>query len=80
MAVLMRHASEPPPRLRERTEMPVPDGLEELLLRCLSKDPASRPASVAEFRKELEALDFGPWTEDDAARWWKTHLPQTVAA
>lgn len=79
MAVLLRHASEAPPRLRERTEMPVPDGLEELLLRCLSKEPAERPASAAEFRKELAALDFGVWSEVDAIRWWKINLPQTVA-
>jgi eukaryotic-like serine/threonine-protein kinase len=76
MAVLLRHASEPPPRLRERTELVVPDGLEELLLRCLSKEPEMRPASVAEFRKELETLEFGEWTQEDAVRWWKTNLPQ----
>ena len=51
----------------------LPEGLEEILLRCLAKDPDDRPASAAELRDLLASLeDLRPWRLEDAQRWWSS--------
>jgi serine/threonine-protein kinase len=81
MAILTRHVSEPPPRLSERTEIPVPAPLEELLFSCLAKDPAERPASAQELSRRLVDAErhVEPWTPERAERWWQSHLPAPVS-
>jgi serine/threonine protein kinase len=61
-------APEPP---SARLGRPVPPALETILLRCLEKDPACRPASAVLLRDALVAAPgVGEWTEDDARAWW----------
>ena len=64
------HLHEPPiPPSARRDD--VPADLESVLLRCLSKDPADRPANAAALRAELaRCRDAGKWTQDRAADWW----------
>jgi hypothetical protein len=74
MEVCMQHvrATPEPPSIRRRR--PITPPLEALLLRCLSKAPADRPANAAELLLELEACQVeGTWTELDAAAWWSSH-------
>ncbi|MGD8894691.1 MAG: serine/threonine-protein kinase [Acidobacteriota bacterium] len=62
-------APEPP---SGRLEQPVPADLESLILDCLEKDPARRPAGAHEMCRRLEACAvFGGWTTEDARRWWE---------
>jgi serine/threonine-protein kinase len=62
-------APEPPSK---RLERPVPADLEALILECLAKKPAGRPAGADELRRRLEACeDFGRWTADQARAWWQ---------
>jgi serine/threonine-protein kinase len=50
---------------------PVAEDLERLLLACLAKDPAERPASAGRLQESLRACrDAGAWTPSDATRWW----------
>jgi serine/threonine-protein kinase len=67
-----------PPSLRARQA--IPDALEQVVLRCLEKDPAARPASVAELSSELRALGLeAAWTEARAQAWWRAHEPRPPA-
>lgn len=50
---------------------PVPRDLDLVVLACLAKDPADRPASAAELSRRLAACDTGPaWTSGAAMTWW----------
>jgi len=62
---------EPPSK---RVSAPVAADLEALILACLEKDPAGRPASARELRRRLRACaDFGRWTDEAATSWWREH-------
>jgi serine/threonine-protein kinase len=61
------------------TELDIPADLEEIVLRCLAKEPGDRPASAWELRELLGRLRcFGAWTRDQARRWWETHAPEAL--
>lgn len=69
-----------PPMVNDIQGIQVPDALNRLVARLLSKDPDDRPQSADELRQELAALDVGTWTFEDARRWWDQHqadLPTT---
>jgi len=75
MSMALKHVQAPADPLSTRTELPIPAELEQLVLRCLEKPPASRPASARELADRLRRLDLPPWTQEDAAAWWERHLP-----
>jgi eukaryotic-like serine/threonine-protein kinase len=59
-----------PVRPSRRLAAPIPERLEELILSCLAKDPAERPASAAALRDALEPL-AASWSQEEAASWWR---------
>lgn len=76
VAALAAHLNEPPRPLRDLRE-DVPADLEQVVLRCLAKNPAERFTDVEELDKTLAACDCaGRWTSTDAADWWR----QAIAA
>jgi serine/threonine-protein kinase len=59
-----------PPSLR--LGRPLPGQLEAVLLAALEKDAGRRPQTAREFAERLAACsDVTPWTEADAAAWWR---------
>ncbi len=59
-------------RVARVAAQPIPPALDELVARCLAKDRAARPQSVDEMIEVLVALlRAQPWTQEDAARWWR---------
>lgn len=75
-AIALAHVQKPPVRPSERTELPVPAGLEEIIMMCLEKDPGNRPRSAQDLARRLEALaDVPVFCRDQAAQWWETNLP-----
>jgi len=60
---------EPP---SQRIGAPLPEDVERLVLQCLAKDPADRPASARELELLLEACGAGsPWPISSARAWWE---------
>lgn len=52
----------------------VPAELDALIGRCLEKDPAMRPQSIAEVAGALDGLLVHlPWTRDQIDAWWKKY-------
>lgn len=61
LSVLLAHANEPVPALRETNpEVSVSAGLEATITRALAKDPRDRFRSMGEFLAALDKLDAGP--------------------
>ncbi len=54
--VLLAHLNEKPRSLQERAVISIPEPLEQLVLRCLSKEPLQRPKSAEVMRAELESI------------------------
>jgi ABC-type transport system substrate-binding protein/tRNA A-37 threonylcarbamoyl transferase component Bud32 len=67
--VMYRHVHQPPPRLRERNPA-VPEGLEEVVLKALAKNPDDRHQDAAAMAAGLRA-----WLEGRAGA-----VPRTAAA
>ncbi|HEV7364971.1 MAG TPA: serine/threonine-protein kinase [Gemmatimonadales bacterium] len=74
--VMFHHAHTPAPRPSTRSELPIPSPLEDLLMECLEKDPARRPASAEAVSTRLDAVSLeSAWTVERAERWWEMHRP-----
>jgi serine/threonine-protein kinase len=66
------HAAVAPPSLLTGRTLPL--ALEQLVLRCLAKQPQERPASVGELGRELEQLAAShPWSQAQAQAWWQEY-------
>jgi serine/threonine-protein kinase len=76
IAVMMHHAHTAPVPVSQRTELPIPPQLDQLILSCLEKDPARRPQSARELSRRLGEIPVtSPWTEERAFLWWSRHEP-----
>ena len=72
------HTKPEPPS--SRLHEPVPTDIEALVLDCLEKDPARRPAGARELRHRLEACAaFGGWTDEHARAWWEENAAAAAA-
>jgi len=70
--VCSQHLHQAPVPLSERG-IAIPAQLEALVLACLEKDPARRPQSAAELRRQLAACAVEPWGSQQASDWWHEH-------
>jgi len=69
-----KHLEEQPLRPSQRLGRAVDAGLETVLMQCLEKDPARRPASAHELAKMLATCGvFGNWTPEQRNAWWIGH-------
>jgi hypothetical protein len=81
MKMLMQHLHAEPTRPSERSELPIPRELDDLIMACLQKDPALRPQNAG----ELLNMAYGcqctdAWGQHDARGWWQAHLPDLTGA
>jgi eukaryotic-like serine/threonine-protein kinase len=77
MSMALKHVQAVPDRPSSRTELPIPEDLERIVMQCLEKTPACRPASAGLVANWLSKVELPEWTHDDALRWWDRHLPPT---
>lgn len=74
------HLSLPPVPLARRTAGTTPAALDALVLACLAKDQADRPASAKALRDRLrECEGVGRWTQAEARKWWTTYWASSPA-
>lgn len=76
-ATALAHVQKTPVPPSERSELPIPAELEALVLRCLAKRPEERPQSGMELSRLLSGAGVPAWTQDEAAEWWQTYLPES---
>ncbi|WDI43976.1 serine/threonine-protein kinase [Bremerella sp. P1] len=74
--VLVQIVTKSIPSVKEASDRVIPDALQDLISRCLAKDPKDRPQTAEEVLKEVEKLmDDFPWTQQDAEDWWENNIP-----
>jgi hypothetical protein len=74
MEICMKHVQAAPEPPSARLGRAVSPDLEALLLRCLAKSPADRPADAAALLRELEGCAVeGRWTAEEAVVWWQAN-------
>jgi len=74
MALLAEHANAQPIPPSQRSELEIPEALDEVVLACLAKDPADRPDGAEELAGRLERIRFEtPWDNARARTWWELH-------
>jgi serine/threonine protein kinase len=72
--ICAQHLSVPPEPLSRRLgQRSVGRDLEELVMRCLAKDPKDRPTSASELCQALSVLTIQPWSTNEARLWWQEH-------
>jgi eukaryotic-like serine/threonine-protein kinase len=80
MKMLMQHVHAQPVPPSQRTELPIPREIDELVLACLQKDPNMRPQNAEElFQLACGCHSCGAWDQAQAKRWWEQHLPDLTA-
>lgn len=81
LKMAVAHATSAPRSLVELSDGQVPMNLSAIVLQCLEKDVAKRPASalaLAELLRDCK-LD-GDWSSESARIWWSEHLPNTFVS
>ena len=77
MKMLMHHVETAPVPPSQRTELPIPPELDQIVLACLEKDPNRRPQNAEElWQMLLECKSAETWSRVAARRWWEIHLPE----
>lgn len=70
--VLAAHMLQTPERPSVRRGEPIPEALEQVVLRCLAKDPQERFQTARDLGAALAQLaDISPWTTEDSRRFWQ---------
>ena len=74
--MMYRHIEGDPVPPSSRTELPIPQELDALILACLGKKPDDRPNDAREVIRMLDAVSLPqPWTEANASQWWEHNYP-----
>lgn len=68
-----RHLQDVPAPPSTRSKVPLPPGLDQVILACLAKKPEDRPRTAAELARSLAAIKVEPWTQEQARQWWEQH-------
>ena len=77
--MIVDHLKTPPELPSRKSGRFIPADLEEVIMACLAKDPADRPAGALELAQRLEVLqESHPWRQEDARAWWSAEASDVV--
>jgi serine/threonine-protein kinase len=80
METIVLHVNREPEPPSRRTTSPIPADLETIVLACLAKDPADRPATADELAMRLASVPMAEdWTPVRAREWWDENRPASTA-
>jgi serine/threonine protein kinase len=75
MKMFLQHVQTPPTPPSQRTELPIPREVDDLVLACLEKDPNRRPQDAQELLRMVQKCrSRDNWDADQAKGWWEKHL------
>jgi len=78
-ATVLEHIGKTPVPPSRRTELEIPQSLERIIMMCLEKDPARRPASAGELARMLGEVGLrSEWNQSKAEQWWQLHHPEAT--
>lgn len=81
MEYATKHVAAVPRRPSEVASIHVPAELEQIIMKCLEKEPEKRFASATELANALQAVPLpGDWNADDARQWWADFAAQAKRA
>ncbi|MEZ4650452.1 MAG: serine/threonine-protein kinase, partial [Candidatus Eisenbacteria bacterium] len=74
LAMLAEHANAKPVPPSQRSELDIPEALDEIVLACLAKRPEDRPSGAEVLAARLADVTFQkPWDNGSARAWWDLH-------
>lgn len=74
-AMLVKHLQQPPVPPSVISKQAISPKLDQLILDCLAKDPAARPANAVELGRRLGGCEeTSQWTQDMAQQWWAEYM------
>lgn len=73
-AMMLAHIRKDPAPPSARISQGIPPSLERIIMMCLAKEVAERPASAESLARMLKHCDgLGSWSAEDAEQWWHTY-------
>jgi serine/threonine-protein kinase len=76
MTLLQHHSTTAPLAPSQISAEEIPPDMDALVLECLSKDPARRPASADVLWERLNSVRLTErWDQRRARAWWEQHEP-----
>jgi DNA-binding NtrC family response regulator len=79
MSILMHHSQTQAPAPSTMSEEPIPPEMDAVILACLEKDPARRPATADVLWDRLDRVPLQhEWNQRRARSWWEMHEPELV--
>jgi DNA-binding NtrC family response regulator len=74
--ILTQHVHVDAPAPSDQAARAIPPELDEIILACLAKNPADRPASAADLWQALSQVPLDrQWTQERACKWWDKYEP-----
>ena len=80
MNIFRNHLNKMPVRPSTRMRQSYPQDLEEIIMKCLEKNPEKRFSDTRQLKDKLELCkDNTAWTESCARAWWSENADRIAA-